>query len=207
MARARRAFDPFADVEDLVPDPENVAPQAASYVYVGLYGRADLSIYVEERALLHERLQEDFEQALNEVFRSRDLMAWREAMLLLGRDPQFADSRIVAFANGLRAGMALSTDHVEELTADFARLSSGHAIVALTMTRLIHCVAEQSLVLLDEPETAVRGLWVSRGRLVMGADSVRAMALSTNARRAGPRPRTPMRATRTASAPPSHRRP
>ncbi|WP_443047840.1 AAA family ATPase [Streptomyces sp. H39-S7] len=34
----------------------------------------------------------------------------------------------------------------------FSSLSSGHAIVLLTITRLVETVAEQSLVLLDEPE-------------------------------------------------------
>ncbi|MFE4658133.1 AAA family ATPase [Streptomyces hydrogenans] len=146
------AFDPFTDVEALVPEPEYVLPGAASYVYVGLRGGVDHSFFVEDRVTLQEQLRQAFEAALTEVFRSRRVMPWREAMLLLGRDPQFASSSIVAFANGMRAGMALSQTHVEELTADFSRLSSGHAIVALTMTQLIHSVAEQSLVLLDEPE-------------------------------------------------------
>ncbi|MFJ9871514.1 AAA family ATPase [[Kitasatospora] papulosa] len=146
------AFDPFTDVETLVPGKENLRPGAASYVYVGLRGGVDHSFFVEDRATLQEQLQEAFKAALTEVFRSRHVMPWREAMLLLGRDPQFADSSIVAFANGMLAGMSLRQAHVEELTADFARLSSGHAIVALTMTQLIHSVAEQSLVLVDEPE-------------------------------------------------------
>ncbi len=34
----------------------------------------------------------------------------------------------------------------------FDRLSSGHAIVLLTITRLVELVEERSLVLIDEPE-------------------------------------------------------
>ncbi|MFF5931613.1 AAA family ATPase [Streptomyces hydrogenans] len=146
------AFDPFTDLEALVPGETSPPPGAASYVYVGLRGGVDHSFFVGDRATLQEQLRQAFMAALTEVFRSRHVMPWREAMLLLGRDPQFADSGILAFANGMRAGMKLSQIHVDELTADFSRLSSGHAIVALTMTQLIHSVAEQSLVLLDEPE-------------------------------------------------------
>ncbi|MEJ8641145.1 AAA family ATPase [Streptomyces sp. MS1.HAVA.3] len=42
----------------------------------------------------------------------------------------------------------------DEFTARniFSSLSSGHAIVLLTITRLVETVAERSLVLLDEPE-------------------------------------------------------
>lgn len=38
-------------------------------------------------------------------------------------------------------------------SALFGRLSSGHKIVLLTITRLVETVEERSLVLIDEPET------------------------------------------------------
>ncbi|WP_431285003.1 AAA family ATPase [Humitalea sp. 24SJ18S-53] len=40
----------------------------------------------------------------------------------------------------------------EKATAIFAKLSSGHKIVLLTITRLVETVGERTLVLLDEPE-------------------------------------------------------
>lgn len=41
----------------------------------------------------------------------------------------------------------------EDAKSRFAAMSSGHKIVLLTMTRLVEFVEEQSLILLDEPET------------------------------------------------------
>ncbi|MFF1769112.1 AAA family ATPase [Streptomyces sp. NPDC058249] len=146
------AFDPFVDIESLAPDVDNVSPRATSYVYVGLRGGVDHNFFVEDRTTLQDGLRRDFNAALTEVFTSRTLTDWREAMLLLSRDPQFADSGIASFARNIRAGMRLRPNQVEDLTSDFSQLSSGHAIVALTMTQLVQSVAEQSLVLLDEPE-------------------------------------------------------
>ncbi|MEU7116165.1 AAA family ATPase [Streptomyces sp. NPDC046182] len=39
-----------------------------------------------------------------------------------------------------------------ELKSIFLELSSGHAIVLLTVAKLVQVVAEQSIVLIDEPE-------------------------------------------------------
>jgi hypothetical protein len=41
----------------------------------------------------------------------------------------------------------------EQLTSFFLRLSSGHAIVLLSISRLVELVEEKSLVLIDEPES------------------------------------------------------
>lgn len=43
--------------------------------------------------------------------------------------------------------------NIRELSERFTNMSSGHKIVLLTITRIIELVEEQSLVLLDEPET------------------------------------------------------
>lgn len=72
---------------------------------------------------------------------------WQRALEMLEADPIFRDSEV--------ASLAAATD-VETLKVDarklFRRLSSGHKIVLLTITRLVETVEEKSLVLLDEPE-------------------------------------------------------
>lgn len=40
----------------------------------------------------------------------------------------------------------------EEAIKLFKRLSSGHQVIILTLTRLVECITEKSLVILDEPE-------------------------------------------------------
>ncbi|WP_406013409.1 ATP-binding protein [Streptomyces sp. NBC_00984] len=137
------AFDPFVEVV------EESDPQAVKYTYVGLQG---ISLDDLPTGTQKQRLQAAFNAGIHAVINSRDLMRWREAIMLLSRDPQFANSAIAAYARDIRAGMKVTESHVRDLTSAFGRMSSGHAIVTLTMTQLVHLVAEQSLVLVDEPE-------------------------------------------------------
>lgn len=71
---------------------------------------------------------------------------WRRALRELLGDPIFSDERIDLLADPARAPES-PKDWFHE------RLSSGHKAVLLTVTRLVEYVAEQSLVLIDEPET------------------------------------------------------
>ena len=72
---------------------------------------------------------------------------WRAAVGALATDDLFAEANVIALL-----------DHPQdadwESTAEglFRRLSSGHAIVLLTVTRLVELVDEKTLVLIDEPE-------------------------------------------------------
>ena len=68
---------------------------------------------------------------------------------MLESDPIFKDAQVASLApsdekDGQEAGSG--TNDI------FSRLSSGHKIVLLTITRLVETVAERTLVLLDEPE-------------------------------------------------------
>jgi hypothetical protein len=72
---------------------------------------------------------------------------WRRALETLEADPIFRDAEIASLA---------SVEGDDELKAAaktlFQRLSSGHKIVLLTVTRLVQSVEEKTLVLIDEPE-------------------------------------------------------
>lgn len=71
---------------------------------------------------------------------------WLRAVGTLEADELFAQAN---------AGALLTIENGvwrEQTTRWFKRLSSGHAIVLLTMTRLVELVDERTLVLLDEPE-------------------------------------------------------
>lgn len=71
---------------------------------------------------------------------------WLRAVELLEADPLFLDSD----------ARSVIDDTAEEWEARtrqwFRRLSSGHSVVLLTITRLVELVEEKSLVLIDEPE-------------------------------------------------------
>lgn len=71
---------------------------------------------------------------------------WLQAMTTLSNDPQFAETEIDNL-------LELVDEQWREIASSvFSRLSSGHKIVLLTITRLIELVDEKTLVLIDEPE-------------------------------------------------------
>ena len=71
---------------------------------------------------------------------------WRRILRTLESDPIFEEADVTA----------LLDEDMDELGRPagrlFRRLSSGHKIVLLTITKLVECVEERTLVLMDEPE-------------------------------------------------------
>lgn len=71
---------------------------------------------------------------------------WKSALQTLESDTMFSRANITEIADmGLR-------DFEQSARDKFKNLSSGHKIVLLTITKLVECVEEKSLVLIDEPE-------------------------------------------------------
>ena len=75
------------------------------------------------------------------------LERWRKALSVLEADPIFREANIAALAD-----RSDDEEVKSEAARVFAKLSSGHKIVLLTITRLVETVEEKTLVLLDEPE-------------------------------------------------------
>ena len=133
------AFDPFTPPNDQ-PDP-NVG---MCYYYVGLKKR------VSQQGLKDkDDLCRDFRISLKICF---GLIAkkerWINAVRTLESDFNFAEMDLCELINinnqdGLDEGAEIL----------FQRMSSGHAIVLLTITKLVETVEEKTLVLLDEPES------------------------------------------------------
>ena len=75
-------------------------------------------------------------------------------MAALDSDPIFSSADLVTTVDIIQNNRSKYTrDKAEkELQQKFEKLSSGHKIVALTVTRLVETVEECTLVLLDEPE-------------------------------------------------------
>jgi hypothetical protein len=93
-------------------------------------------------------LARDFTTSLANCRRGLKAERWLGALASLANDPLFAE---------VEPSALLNDDLVDEQWAEraqhfFGRLSSGHAIVLLTITRLVDLVDEKTLVLLDEPE-------------------------------------------------------
>jgi predicted ATPase len=87
--------------------------------------------FVKSFARCRQGLRAERWQQAVEALNSDDLFAEAAATSLLALDDQTWQSNAIRF---------------------FERLSSGHAIVLLTITRLVELVDERTLILLDEPE-------------------------------------------------------
>ena len=106
-----------------------------------------------------DQLSAEFVQSVLICRSSARSSRWRRALQMLEADPIFAAADITALADEDLAYEGIDDTEDEWLAAFkkdaatlFGRLSSGHKIVLLTITRLVETVVERSLVLLDEPE-------------------------------------------------------
>ncbi|MCL1463681.1 AAA family ATPase [Argonema galeatum] len=139
------AFDPFTPPNDQT-DP-NIGMR---YYYVGLKKRI---MQQDSQTLLglkdKDDLCQDFIISLNICFA---LIAkknrWINAIKTLESDFNFAEMDLCEL-NNIEDQQGFS----QRAEALFKRMSSGHAIVLLTVTKLVETVEEKTLVLLDEPES------------------------------------------------------
>lgn len=148
------AFDPFTPPQEQ-PDPA----KGTKYFYIGLKDR-------KNNEALHSLgdLRKDFVSALigclsNESNKS----LWLNAINNLNSDQNFENmglsilnTRYVSLKEKHK-NIQIDNDDFKKLflldiTNYLERMSSGHAIVLFTITRLVNTVGEKSLVLLDEPE-------------------------------------------------------
>lgn len=92
-------------------------------------------------------LKNEFFKSLNTCRLNSKTNRWKKSIEMLESDPNFKDARIKEL---------IDIKDEEEIKTYahgiFQKLSSGHKIVLLTITRLIETLQERSLVLIDEPE-------------------------------------------------------
>ncbi|WFR96293.1 AAA family ATPase [Rhizobium tumorigenes] len=134
------AFDPFTPPQEQ-PNPE----LGTCYYYIGLKDMSDESgTLLRSLSYLHD----EFVDSLSECFQARGKRdRWLAAINTLMSDDNFSEM-------DLQSLMRFSGDELKDASrALIKRMSSGHAIVLLTITRLVAKVEEKTLVLLDEPES------------------------------------------------------
>ncbi|MBQ0798300.1 MAG: AAA family ATPase [Porticoccaceae bacterium] len=150
------AFDPFTP-----PQEQPYPAKGTCYFYIGLKD----AINGELHRTIND-LQNDCIKALINCFQeSNKTHRWLHAIEKLGSDENFSlmslerlNSTYIDirknFINIEQSDSASFMDRYREAVAPIlSRMSSGHAIVLLTITRLIATVEEKTLVLLDEPES------------------------------------------------------
>jgi predicted ATPase len=134
------AFDPFPPPAEQ-PDPA----KGTCYFYVGLKDNNDST----GSTLRHlDDLYAEFSNSIGECFTSAPKMRrWLTAIRTLESDDNFAEMKLADLVN------FRGDDLKNTALWLIKRMSSGHVIVLLTITRLVAKVEEKTLVLLDEPES------------------------------------------------------
>ncbi|MFC5465964.1 AAA family ATPase [Lederbergia graminis] len=117
-----------------------------------------------------ENLKQEFASSLHAIKSSSKTTRWLRAIEMLTADPIFKEADVASILRPLENDNIIdeskdkqTTDVFDRESDDdillkqraqhfFHRLSSGHKIVLLTLTRLVETVEERTLVLLDEPE-------------------------------------------------------
>ena len=148
------AFDPF----EPLPNKENKLT-AVRYQYIGLkhIGRDEEGNPKPPKS--PDDLAADFGQSVQLILtQNAKCERWKRALMLLESDRIFKRAEVWRLIDEYRQLME-TLERREALKALrksarelYSKLSSGHKIVLLTITRVVETLEERSLVLLDEPE-------------------------------------------------------
>lgn len=93
-----------------------------------------------------EDLASEFSSSARLCLRGAKSKRWKQALQTLESDPLFAEAEVAELADVDDENFGRSAGTL------YRRLSSGHKIVLLTITKLVEHVEEKTLVLMDEPE-------------------------------------------------------
>lgn len=135
------AFDRSEPLEERKNKTEGV-----QYTYIGLKS-PKTEKDEEQPPKSHSKLTEEFVDSVVTCISTAKVMRWIRAVKMLEGDPVFKEIGVSNLINSKRR-----SDLKKTAALLFEKLSSGHAIVLLTITRLVESVEERTLVLIDEPE-------------------------------------------------------
>jgi hypothetical protein len=148
------AFDEF----EPMPERKNKA-EGLRYSHVGLK-RSSGNDGSPQPPKNFSQLQGEFVKSVRLCRNGARAARWRRALEMLEADPIFKDADVASLADDKQTDadggigkLDVADEFAKKASTLFGRLSSGHKIVLLTITRLVETVEERSLVLIDEPET------------------------------------------------------
>lgn len=137
------SFSAFDETNPIAEKKDNTKQLKFSYIGLKRIGR-DRTLRPPKSPVM---LKNEFVKSVELCRRSFKNRRWLKALHLLEADPIFNEAEVSKIAE-----LSVEVDSSEIASSIFNKLSSGHKIVLLTITRLVECVEERSLVLLDEPE-------------------------------------------------------
>jgi predicted ATPase len=138
----------FSAFDNLDPLPEKRDKSLGlKYYYIGLKRPRQNDNTKSRLPKSTLMLQTEFVNSVYACIAAGKTSRWRRAIEMLEVDPIFNEADITSLSS-IRNKEVFDTQAGDI----FNKLSSGHKIVLLTITRLIETVEERTLVLLDEPE-------------------------------------------------------
>lgn len=135
------AFDEFEH-----PPEKRDKSGGIQYSYIGLKAANENSASSEP--MNTELLADEFVKSIISCINSAKMNLWHRAIKLLESDSIFRASNFSSLKDFKNTDGLM----IKHLTEAFKKLSSGHKIVLLTITKLVEKIQEKSLVLIDEPE-------------------------------------------------------
>jgi predicted ATPase len=111
------------------------------YHFVGLK-----KMEVENKHSLND-FADNFLSSINLIISSKRFFRWKNIVSELESDPVFKNENLIEFIE-----KEYKTNDTAVLRSKFTKLSSGHKIILLTITKLVELLQEKSLVFFDEPE-------------------------------------------------------
>lgn len=144
------AFDPFEP-----PSPRQNKNDGTCYNYIGLKTINQPNYNGEDRLKTTPELCRELVESLKVCLSvTGKRKRWVDAVQKLESDINFSDMKLCSLIDIEREDDSEKRDRLGQAAlAIFSRLSSGHAIVLLTLTKLVETIEEKSLVLIDEPES------------------------------------------------------
>lgn len=132
------AFDDFAPIVQSVSDRSRL-----KFAYIGLKRDPFTKGDALSAPKSLDELAHDWVESVTRISNSARRAQYSDLLRTLESDPLFSELEIEA---------RLASTELSDLHSFYKKLSSGHKIVLLTITRLAELVEERTLVLLDEPE-------------------------------------------------------
>lgn len=137
----------FSAFDDFEPLPEQTDRNATTrYSYVGLKRSSNIG-KDKDTPKSPEMLASEFVKSVRTCLKGARGPRWRAALEVLETDPIFKEAGITDLVDD-----STEENFKKRASSLFRRLSSGHKIVLLIITRLVETVEERTLVLVDEPE-------------------------------------------------------
>lgn len=145
----------FSAFDEYGPLVSHSSQLEVKYAYIGLIRESADQVSTassdeEELSALtikgRSELAKDFLKGIEACRGAARRRRWLRAVELLEADSLFRDANVKAVIDDTADGWEARTRKW------FRRLSSGHSVILMTITRLVELVEEKSLVLIDEPE-------------------------------------------------------